>query len=82
MCFELRRFNFTSLIALKELFIPTEYSSSLNSKPLIKDTATLREESKGEELVRKHSLQTGIPSEFKEEVRLYSFKFSKAFLLL
>lgn len=67
-------------LALKELFIPTEYSSSIDSTPLIKDTATLSRESKGEELVRKHSLQTGIPSEFKDEVRLYRSKVEKYFL--
>ena len=67
-------------LALKELFTPSEYSSSIDSTPLIKDTATLSEESKGEKLVRKHSLQTGIPSEFKDEVRLYRFKVTNYFL--
>ena len=69
-------------LALKEQCVTTEHPSVLDSTTLIKDTATLSEESKIDELARKHSVQTGIPPEFKDEVRIYLFQIAQCFLLL
>lgn len=55
-------------LALKEHCIPNEHLSSIDVLSFDKDTVTVSQENKGEELVIKQPVATGIPQEFEDEV--------------
>ena len=58
-------------LATKQNLVPNEQTSSFEVETQIKDTAILsKETNKTNQNVRKHSVQTGIPNEFKDEVRI------------
>ena len=56
---------------MKEHCTPNEHLSSLDVLSLDKDTVTISQETKGNELAIKQPVETGVPQEFKDEVCNY-----------
>ena len=58
-------------LAMKENFVPNEQTSSFMPETQKIDTATLsKETTQTNQTARKHSIQTGMPNEFIDEVRI------------